>query len=395
MKNIEQAQQIAQAAEAEGRALTTEERETVQAAIDSSKAFKADADLRTAVSQLGSELATVKPTAVDTRGMSAGKRVVSDPNFKAWLNNASVNGSVDGRSLVNSPQVEIGGIKATITGASDSYAGALIMNDRYAPVEQGYARPLNVLNLVTFASTNSDVVEYARVANIGGGGSDNNAAPTAEGSSAPESQMIFVKESASVKDVRTFIPASVRALNDAPQLQSLVDSFIRYSIQETLVDEILNGDNTGERMIGLFELAGTQAQAFDTDIITTIRQAIRKVRQNGNGTPTAVLLNPEDDAAIDLLVSSSAGEFLFGGPAAAGTPTIWGLPRVSDSAVPQGQALVGDFRQAVVFERSPLTVSVYPQHSDYAIKGLVAIVGTTRAAFAVLNPAKFAVAALA
>ena len=395
MKNINEAKEIAKKAADEGRVLTSEERTVVEQAIESAKAFKNDEELRASVQALGAELSATKPTVVDTRGMSAGKKMVTDPNFKAWLNNASVNGSVDGRSLVNSPQVEIGGIKATITGASDSYAGALIMNDRYAPVEQGYARQLNVLNLLTFASTNSDVVEYARVANIAAGGSDNASAPTAEGTAAPESQMIFVKESASVKDVRTFIPASVRALNDAPQLQSLVDSFIRYSIQETLVDQVLNGDNTGENMIGLFELAGTQAQAFDTDIITTVRQAIRKVRQNGNGVPTAVLLNPEDDAAIDLLLASGTGDFLFGGPAAAAIPTIWGLPRVSDAAVPQGQALIGDFRQAVVFERSPLTVSVYPQHSDYAVKGLVAIVGTTRAAFAVLNPKKFAVAALA
>jgi HK97 family phage major capsid protein len=389
---IENAKQIAAAAAAEGRALTAEERETVESAIAGAKAVKQDAELRAAVESLGAELGSVKPQEEGKKARTAGERLLADGSFRHWLNGATANGVVDAKSVPNSPSVPVGGLKATITGASDDYAGSLIDAQRYAPVEAAYARELNVLSLLTLASTTSDAVEFARVLNYGAGDSVNAAAPKAEGTAGDESTMKFVKMTANVRDVRTFIPASVRALNDAAQLQSLVDAFIRSSILDEVADQVINGDGLGENMEGLLEVSGTQSQAFDTDLITTIRKAIRKVRHTGNGRPSAVLLNPADDEQIDLL--NDSGVFLFGGPAGAATPTIWGVPRVVDAAVPEGTAIVGDFRAAVLWERQPVTVAVYPQHSDYAVRGLVAVSGNARAAFGVLNPAKFVIADL-
>jgi HK97 family phage major capsid protein len=392
MKNlIEEAKNIAATAASEGRALTSEERETVESAIAGAKAVKADRELASAVEALGAELGNVKPeTSAPAKGRTAGERFVQDGAFKSWLDAATVNGTADVKSMPNSPSVLVGGMKATITGASDDYAGALVVNDRYAPVEAAYARELNVLNLITMARTGSDLVEFARVLNYAAGQSVNSAAPKAEGIASDESTMKFAKLTAAVRDVRTFIPASVRALNDVQQLQSLVDAFIRSSILDEVADQIINGDGTGENMEGILNVSGTQSQAFDTDAVTTIRKAIRKVRHTGNGRANAVLLNPEDDEMIDLLINTG-GDYIFGGPVSAATPTLWGLPRVVDAAVPQGQAIVGDFRKAVLWERSPVSVAVYPQHSDYAVKGLVAVAGTARAAFGVVNPSQFVI----
>jgi len=390
---IESAKQVAANAAAEGRALTTEERDTVESAIAGAKAMKQDTELRQAVEALGAELGNVKPQQEETsKARTAGERLMKDTQFRSWLNAATVNGSVDAKSIPNSPSVPVGGLKATITGASDDYAGSLVVNDRYAPIEAAYARELNVLSLLTMAGTSSDAVDFVRVLNYGAGDSVNSSAPKAEGTAGDESTMKFVRMTAPVRDVRTFIPASVRALNDAAQLQSLVDAFIRSSILDEVADQVINGDGTGENMEGILNVSGTQSQSFSTDIITTIRSAIRKVRHNGNGRATAVLLNPADDEQIDLL--NDSGVFLFGGPASAATPSIWGVPRLVDSSVPEGTAIIGDFRQAVLWERSPVSVAVYPQHSDFAVRGLVAISGNARAAFGVLNPAKFVIADL-
>jgi HK97 family phage major capsid protein len=394
MKNlIEEAKNIAATAASEGRALTAEERETVESAIAGAKAIKADAELRSAVESLGADLGTVKPAPEAAKGRTTGERMLNDGAFKSWLDNATANGTVDAKSTPNSPSVTVGGIKATILGSNTSdSAGTLVDADRYAPVEAAYARELNVLSLLTLARTSSDAVEFAQVLNYGVSASVNAAAPTAEGDPAAESTMKFIKRTAPVRDVRTFVPASVRALNDAAQLQSLVDSFIGSAILDEVAEQVINGDGNGENMEGILNVSGTQGQLFDTDAITTIRRAIRKVRHTGNGRATAVLLNPEDDEAIDLL--NDSGIYLFGGPAGGATPTIWGLPRVVDAAVPVGTAIVGDFRKAILWERSPLSVAVYPQHSDYAIRGLVAVAGTARAAFGVVNPSQFVIADL-
>lgn len=403
MKNlIEQAKNIAASAAAEGRTLTDDERGVVEQALAGAKAMKADAELRRAVDEIGEDLAAAQPARAEKSvARTAGEKMVNDPAFKAWLDAANANGTPDPKALTSSPTVAIGGFKTTLlgSGTSDS-AGTLVTADRWANVDQSYAGELNLFSLITTGRTSSDAVEYARVRRIfeggPGNGSEHAAGPLAEGDAASEATIRFEKQVANVKEVRAFIPASVRALTDAPQLQTIADNFLRYAILDGVSDQLINGDGTGENMTGILNTSGTFPQAFDTDVVTTIRKAITTVRYSGNKVPTAVLINPADAEAIDLLAGSVGSDYLFGGPAVPTTVrTIWGLPMVASAYVPEGQAIVGNFRDAVLWERSPLTVSVYPQHSDYAVKGLVAVVASTRAAFGVVAPGSFCVAALA
>jgi HK97 family phage major capsid protein len=389
-KLIEQAKSVAAAAAEEGRTLTADERELVQQAIDGAKAIKADAELTAAIDEIGRDIAPA-PAAKSNEPVArtAGERLLADSRFKSWIEQANAHGTPDPRSLVNSPAVAIGGLKTTLTGGSATSAGALVVNDFVGLQDNSYAKELNVLGLITMGATGSDTVEYARVARLGSG-STNAAAPVAEGTAGAEGTMAFAVETAAVREVRTFIPASNRALSDAAQLQTLVDGFLRYGILETVSNQIINGDGTGQNMTGILNTSGVFTQAFDTDQVTSIRKAITQVRHTGNYIPNAVLLNPADAETIDLLTGSVGDEYLFGGPAVPSTVrTMWGLPMVTDAQVPAGTAIVGDFRRAILWERQPVTVSVYPQHSDYAVRGLVAVVGSARAAFGVVAPGAF------
>lgn len=386
-EQIEKAKAVAELAANEGRSLNADEKLIIETAIEGAKAVKADNELRKAIDSLGHELSDVKPEIINN-AKTPGEKMIADPSFKTWLNEANRNGTPDVKSLPNSPTVQVGGLKATLLGNSDTSAGALVTNDRYQPVAQAFGRPITAVNLVTIGSTTSDLVEFARAQRITGGQSVNAAVPTAEGDPAAESTITFVKDTAAVRDIRHFIPASTRALADAAQLETLANNFLTYGIQEEIEDQLVNGNGSGENWTGIFNTGYVQAQAFDTDIITSIRKAIRKVNTVGNSNPSAVLVHPEDNEKIDLLLDAN-DNYLFGGPATASIPTIWGLPRVVSQAVPVGNAIVGDFRKAIIWERQPLTVSMYPQHSDYAIKGLVAMVGTVRAAMGVLHPEAF------
>lgn len=383
---LAKARELAETAAAEGRTLTDEERATVEQAVAGAKAVKADAELREAVAAMGEALAETEPEPKKDAPRTAGAKLLADPAFKAWRDGAAASGNPDPKSMSPSPSVSIGGLKATILGGDDSTgAGTLFQDDRYEPVTAAYARELTAVNLVTVGSTDSDVVEFARVRNLGSG-STNAAAPTAEGDLSPESTVQFEKTSVPVRDIRTFVPATTRALADAAQLQTIVNSFLSYSIAEEIEDQLINGDGSGENWTGLLNVSGTQAQPFDTDGVATIRKAIRRVRTGGNARPTAVLLNPEDNETLDLL-SAPSTDYLFGGPAVAGTPTIWGLPRVECQALPAGTAIVADFRTVALWQRQAVTLAVYPQHSDFAIRGMVAFAATARAALGVLNPA--------
>ena len=390
MKNlINEAKQMAAEAAAEGRALTDAERSTVEQALAGAKALKADAELRKAVEDLGAEIGSAKPEADAPKGNTPGERLVQDPAFKAWHTAATQGGQFDGRSVNNSPFISVGA-KATITGASNDYAGTLIDAFRVAGADASYARENSILAQLSATRVNSDVVDLARVLYYGGGQSVNNAAGVAEGSAPSESTMKFEKVSIPVRDVRAFLPVSNRAIADASQLGGLVDAFLRSGILEQVEDEIISGDGSGETIEGILEVSGTQSVAFDTDILTTIRKAITAVRYTGNARGAlAVAMNPADMEQLDLLADS--GTFYFGGPAANVTPTVWGIPRIASVAVPEGTAVLGEWAQGMLFERAPISVALHPQHSDFATRGLTAVVASWRGTFGVMQPAKFAI----
>jgi HK97 family phage major capsid protein len=394
MKNlINEAKTIAAEAAAEGRPLTDAERATVEQALAGAKALKADAELRSAVETLGAELGNVKPEIDAPKGKTAGERLVNDPAFKSWHAAATSQGSFDGRSVTNSPFVPVAGMKATITGASDDYAGTLIDAYRVPGADASYARENSVLAQLSATRVNTDVVDLARVLYYGGGQSVNNSAGVAEGNAPTESTMKFEKVSIPVRDFRAFLPVSNRALADASQLAGLVDAFLRSGILEAVEDEIVSGDGTGETIEGILEVSGTQSVAFETDLLTTIRKAITAVRYTGNARGAlAVVMNPADMEQLDLL--SESGTFYFGGPAANVTPTVWGIPRIASVAMPEGQCVVGEWSQGMLFERAPISVALHPQHSDFATKGLTAVVASWRGTFGVMQPAKFAIADL-
>jgi HK97 family phage major capsid protein len=194
-----------------------------------------------------------------------------------------------------------------------------------------------------------------------------------------------------VRNIAHWIPATKRILADAGQIRTIIDNFLRYGLDEELEDQMINGDGTGQNFSGIANVAGTQAQAWDTNILVTTRRARTKVRTVGRATPTAFLLNPADWETVALTrddsgAAAGTGGFMFGSPAAMAAPTLWGLPVVESEAVPAGVGYVGDFRTLVLWDREQATVQVSDSHADFFIRNMVAFLAEVRAAFGALRP---------
>lgn len=418
---LKAARDIAAKAEAENRNFTDEERGQVTAYMEAArKAHQAgleldgDAALLEEMNVLGrpvGELAKGGGVKLG-KGQTLGERFTANPDFAGWMKSIAPNGQVPDKAKgLNSPAVAFDlselGRKALVTGVSDTSAGALVQVDRLGLSDNGtFQRPLSVRNLVTNGTTGSDQVEYARVT-----GFTNSAAPVAEATTAagadvnaggtalelpagsgvkPESGLTLEKVTANVKTIAHWIPATKRALSDAAQIRTLIDNFLEYGLEEELEDQIVTGDGTGENFEGILDVSGTQAQAWDTDLFTTTRKARRKVRTVGRAIPTAYLLNPEDNERIDLEKDGN-DRFYGNGPFALGPDVLWGLPRVESEAVPVGTGIVGDFRQAVLWDREQAAIQVSDSHADFFIRNLVAILAEMRAAFGILRPKAFVI----
>ncbi|MEV5977495.1 phage major capsid protein [Streptomyces sp. NPDC052114] len=419
--HLEQARAISKAAEDEDRDFTPEEsgqlREHVAKATEAKaeiEKLKGNDELRKTLADLGDDIALNAKTDSDGTRRTAsgfelpdrksiGEAFVDSPEYKALVEQAP-NGTFGQKQRVQSGMA---GFKSLVTGASDTSAGAWVVNDQLGTQVglDAFQRPLRLRDVVTPGTTMSDTVEYVRVTSV-----TNNAAPVAEATSSaaptapggagalvnnagggykPESALAAAKVTTPVKTIAHWIPITKRALSDAAQVRTLIDAFLRYGLEEELEDQMISGDGTGENFEGLGNVSGVQAQAWDTNVLTTLRKAKTKVRLVGRSIANAYLLNPADVEAIDLL-QDNEGRFYFGGPTGVGSAqTLWNLPVIETEAVPAGTGYVGDFRKSILWDREQATIQMTDSHLDFFIRNLVAILAEMRAAFGVVQPNAF------
>lgn len=318
---------------------------------------------------------------------------------------------------VKSVPVGMGGFKDLLT--SSDFPGIINPQQLGLIVPPIWGRELTIRDLITVGQTGSDVVEYARLASVtnaaapvaeaanftdgaisvattdtAGGAPYTNVVTTAAASGVkPFSNMAYEKVTTTVKNIAHLMAATRRSLSDAGQLSTLIDNFLRYGLQEEVEDQVISGAGTGENFDGILNVDGTTPQAFSTNKIETIRKAITACKVTGRARPTAVGLHPADDEALDL-AKDSQNRYYGNGPFGAGPSTIWGYPRFVTEAIPEGTAIVADWRLAVLWDREQTTVAMTEAHKDWFARNLVALRAELRAAFGVLRPAAFVIADL-
>ncbi|BAU32462.1 phage major capsid protein [Microcella alkaliphila] len=420
---LKAARDIAVKAENEGRDLTADETLEAQkhlkeyeAAKKEFEAGKASDEVIASLKSIGFELGLemndpaarqkagefVRPT----RGKSLGQLFVDSEQYKSMLKGVATNdGRINEKSRVQSSPF---GVKALVTGGSDTSGGAWVRTDYQDDYEALGRRELTLRDLISVRQTESDTVEYVRqttqlTAAAPVAEATTAAAPTAPetgggalinatgGGYKPEGTIAFEKVTETVKTIAEWVPATKRALSDAAQLRGLIDDELRADLAEEEETQILNGDGSGENLRGILQTSGIQTQSWSTDLFQTIRKAKTKVRTVGRVVPNGILLNPEDAERLDLAIPTSGnGQFYGPGPfAAAGIRTVWGMPIVESEAIAAGTGLVGDFTKAVLWDREEASISVTDSHADFFIRNLVAILGEERVAFGVTRPKAF------
>lgn len=282
-----------------------------------------------------------------------------------------------------------------ITSGSVNSAGAFLVPDRQAEIQLLGRQPLTVLDLIRNLQTSGDVIEYvAQLARTNN--ADTVAEATASGDASgykPESAFTFEVRQAAVKTIANWIPVTRQAMSDVPQLRGYIDTELLDNLREALASKVLNGPG-GTDITGINNTSGTQSQTFSTNVLATTRKARTKVRTVGRTAPTGYVMNPIDWEAIDLLQDNEA-RYFYGGPAAIATPRLWGLPVAEDENEPAGQALIGNFNKAIMWDREQGGISVSDSHADFFVRNLLAILAEMRAAFAVVQPTAFVEIALA
>ena len=298
---------------------------------------------------------------------SLGREVASHPDVKSYIE-AGCKGTV-GFS-----------VKA-ITSASGS-AGGLITPDRQSEIVTMPRMGLRVRDLLTPGRTDGNSIEYAYQATR-----TNNAEMVAEGNLKPESDYTWEVDNAPVRTIAHWVPVSRQAMDDVPQLESLIDGELRYGLDDKEDAELLLGDGTGQHLEGLFTQATPYAQPAGITvsaptIIDQLRLAILQV-ELADYAPDAQVLHPTAWAGIELTKDAN-GSYLFANPQGIAGPVLWGRPVVSTKRIGAGNFLTGNFKLAAqIFDRMDTEVRISDQDRDNFIRNMLTVRAEKRLALVI------------
>lgn len=310
----------------------------------------------------------------EERELSIGERVATDKEMEG------VNSSFRGTRRVQMP-------RSAITSATGS-GGALVRPDRMAGIIGGPERRLTIRDLIAPGETESNSVEYVKET-----GFTNNAAPVAENTGKPYSEINFGLVQAGVRTIAHLFKASRQILDDAKQLQSFINARAEYGLMIKEELQLLYGNNTGANLHGIIPQASayvkpTGAAVVDEQHIDRIRLALLQAAL-AEYAADGIVLNPIDWAVIEMLKDSNKN-YLIGKPQGQTAPTLWNRPVVETQSIVQNEFLVGAFKMgAQIYDRMDIEVLISTENDKDFENNMVTIRAEERLALAVYRPEAF------
>lgn len=313
----------------------------------------------------------------DVQHQSFGQQFVNSDEFQAFASKTTPRGRVD---------MTFSAAITSVTTDTDGAAGDLVTPTRLPGVIAPPDRRLTVRDLITPGRMDSNTLEYVKET-----GFTNNAAPVAETAKKPESSLKFDLVSTTAKVIAHYMKASRQILSDASQLASYIDGRLRYGLAFKEEQQLLNGDGTGQNLLGIIPQATAYAAPFepaDATVIDKIRLAMLQA-QLAEFPASGIVLNPIDWARVELL-KDTTGRYIIGNPQGVIGATLWNLPVVATQAIAEDKFLTGAFKLgAQLFDRWQARVEVATENEDDFVKNLVTILAEERLALAVYRPQAF------
>ena len=363
------------------------------------------------VDSWGSQASGESVAAAAAAGSAFSHSLRSETIGEAFLNSSEFKSLANGRNGANMPS-------PFQYGGSPSLANQYNVKDVFTSMPIGFPtqfgtvqrdpiivqpkRTKRVRDLFPTRTTTAAVIEYFRMT-----GFVNNAAAVSERSGTPanftakpQSSFTFVGEQAPVRTLAHWEAAHRNVLADEPQLRSIIDNELMYGLRLQEDAQILNGDGTGENLLGVLQTPGIQtydwsdgAYSATAGLSDSKADAIRRAATLSflaYYEPSGVVLHPNDWEDLELTKDGNGQYLIAVSVAMGGEPKVWRLPVVETPAMTEGQALVGSFGQgAQLYDREQASIRISEQHADFFIRNAIVILAEQRLALAVKRPESF------
>ncbi|HEY0125299.1 MAG TPA: phage major capsid protein [Rhizobium sp.] len=281
----------------------------------------------------------------------------------------------------------------TTVGAGRSQGTSLVEGHRIAGIIQPYERQLVLRDVIGSGRTTSNSVEFAKETAF-----TNNAAPVAETTLKPTSDLAFDLSSAPVRTLAHIFKISRQMLDDVPALAAYVGRRGTYGLKYVEEQQLLIGDGTGQNLNGILPQATAFAPAFTSDSETAIDRILQAISQaeDSDIPVNAVVLNKRDWRKITGIKDGEARYLSAASPFGTTDPRLWNLPIVATNAMPVGEFLAGAFGDgAQIFDRLDVEVLLSTENEDDFVKNMATVRIEERLALAVYRPDAFVTGSLA
>ncbi|WP_070095954.1 phage major capsid protein [Pseudomonas sp. NBRC 111139] len=287
--------------------------------------------------------------------------------------------SVEGNRRVSVP------VQAALI--SSGVAEGVVEPQRLPGIDTEPKQRLFIRDLIAPGRTTSPAIFWVQQT-----GFTNAARVVAENTAKPYSDIQFATKITPVSTIAHMFKASKQILDDFAQLQSTIDTEMRYGLKYAEEQEILFGDGTGVHLHGIVPQATAFAAAFEVDQqsgIDDLRLAMLQA-QLARLPASGHVLHFIDWAKIEL-TKDTLGRYILANPLGLTGPLLWGLPVVAtEIAAFQGKFLTGAFQTgAQLFDREDANVVISTENADDFEKNMISIRCEERVALAVKRPEAF------
>ncbi|SEJ49679.1 phage major capsid protein [Pseudomonas sp. NFR16] len=355
-------------------ALSTETKAAVdELALKFNSLTEAEKQLKAKLGEVEQEFARLPSASAPQIRDSLGGVVIKSEALKQFA------ASIEGGKRVNIP------VSAALL--STDVAQGVVEPQRLPGIDVAPKQRLFIRDLIAPGRTTSPAIFWVQQT-----GFVNAAKVVAEGTAKPYSNISFASKLTAVSTIAHMFKASKQILDDFAQLQSTIDTEMRYGLKYAEEQEILFGDGTGVHLHGIVPQASAFDPAFEVENqsgIDDLRLAMLQA-QLARLPASGHVLHFIDWAKIEL-TKDTLGRYILANPLGLAGPVLWGLPVVATEAVGfEGKFLTGAFQTgAQLFDREDANVVISTENADDFEKNLISVRCEERAALAVKRPEAF------
>lgn len=257
--------------------------------------------------------------------------------------------------------------------------GQVGRTERESGFQDTFRRTPILMEIVNTTNTNAKNYEWIEKTGREGG-----VAMVAEGAVKPQGDWDLSLFSQAAKKDAIIVTVSKEMLEDIDGMAEDIESEVFEQIRLFSESVALNGDGTGNNIIGLDAnsvpfVAGSFADTIQkANEFDCLRVAYNQVELT-HDVPTAFLMHPTDAAKMELVKDDTTGQYIMPPFAAQNGTQIKGLPVRTSTLVTEGEAYVGNFKRFKVKLRSGIefTMGYRGAQGDWE-KNMVSFLGEQR-----------------